>query len=75
MFKHKYHNCIFSHTSENGYHLSYHRDIEKEITSFYNNILKEPNPNRLQAMEKIITQIIRLVIEDQNTPLMKEITL
>lgn len=26
-------------------------------------------------MEKIITQIIRWVIEDQNTPLMKEITL
>ncbi len=52
MLKHKNRNFIFSLTIRNGHQLSYHRDIENEITSFYNNLLKKTNPNRLQSIEK-----------------------
>lgn len=48
---------------------------KKELTSFYNDLLKKLNPNILQAMEKIIVHILILVIEDQNMALMKEINL
>jgi len=52
MLKHKNRNFIFSLTIQNGHQLSYHRDIENEITSFYNNLLKKTNPNILQSIEK-----------------------
>lgn len=52
-----------------------HADIEQEMADFYQDLLSEPRPERLEVIRKITRNIPSLVTEDENATLLRSVTL
>jgi hypothetical protein len=53
MLQHRQHNRIFSLKKTNGERLFKHEEMEQELTTHFKDLLTEPIPNRLTAIQKI----------------------
>eukprot|EP00253_Pinus_taeda_P034383 PITA_34383 len=69
------HNQISQVTNAQGDKLETQEDIEKEFLNYFKDMCQEPNINRDEAINNISRNIPRLVSEDQNTLLLKPISL
>ena len=67
-------NCITHLVSEQGMEIQQHADIEKEILSYYKNLLTEPPLDRSCAIDSILKNISKEVTKEQNEALMRPIT-
>jgi hypothetical protein len=54
--------------------IQHHADIEKEMLSYYKNILMEPPVDRSRAIDSIFKNISKEVTKEQNDALMRPIT-
>jgi hypothetical protein len=69
------HNRISCLKKEDGSRLEAHKDIEKELVSYYEDLLTEENHSREEAIQLVTNQIPCLVTEHHNASLMHPITL
>ena len=67
-------NCITHLVSEQGMEIQQHADIEKEMLSYYKNLLTKPLIDRLCAIDSILKNIRKEVTKEQNEVLMRPIT-
>eukprot|EP00253_Pinus_taeda_P032778 PITA_32778 len=69
------HNHIAQVTNAQGEKLETQEEIEKEFLHYFKEMSKEPNTNRGEAIDDIIRHIPQLVSEEQNSLLLKPISL
>eukprot|EP00253_Pinus_taeda_P008595 PITA_08595 len=69
------HNQIAQVTNAQGEKLETQEEIEKEFLHYFKEISQEPNINRGEAIDNITRHIPRLVSEEQNSLLLKPISL
>eukprot|EP00253_Pinus_taeda_P008135 PITA_08135 len=69
------HNQISQVINAQGDKLETQEDIEKEFLNYFKEMCQEPNINRDEAINNITRNIPRLVSEEQNTLLLKPISL
>jgi hypothetical protein len=60
--------------SDQGTKIQQHSDIEKEILSYYKNLLSEPPIDRSHAIDTILRNIPKEVTKEKNEALMRPIT-
>jgi hypothetical protein len=70
MIQHCHHNRITKLKYANGNCLTEHKEIERELTSYFHNLLSEPQQDRRTAIQKITQHILNLVSPEQNKALM-----
>jgi hypothetical protein len=75
MLQHCQHNRIFSLKATNGECLFKHEEMEQELTTHFKDLLTEPIPNRLTAIQKITQHIPQLITREHNLALLREVTL
>ena len=56
-------------------HLEVHEDIENELREYFQNILREPEGNRHQAIQSIMQHIQKIITDDYNVMLLNPVTL
>jgi hypothetical protein len=72
----RFHSNHITHiTSAQGNKLISHNDIEHELTSFFLDLLSGYYPERMDVIHSITQKIPNLVSEEQNSNLMRPITL
>eukprot|EP00253_Pinus_taeda_P032540 PITA_32540 len=69
------HNQISQVTNAQGEKLETQEEIEKEFLHYFKEMSQEPNINREEAIDNITRYIPRLVFEEQNSLLLKPISL
>jgi hypothetical protein len=67
-------NHITHLVSDQGTKIQQHADIEKEMLSYYKNLLSEPPVDRSRAIDTILKNIPKEVTKEQNEALMRPIT-
>ena len=72
--QHRAKNCILSLTKADGAKVSTREQIGSELNSYFRPLLSEPNHDRTQAINKVISAIPPLVMEEQNSLLLREFT-
>eukprot|EP00253_Pinus_taeda_P026517 PITA_26517 len=75
MIKHRQRNRILSIKDRNGNRVIEQAEIEQVLIDHHKEILKEPQADRMQAIQEICSAIPCLVSEDQNKALMRAATL
>eukprot|EP00253_Pinus_taeda_P014726 PITA_14726 len=74
MIKHRQSNRILSIQDRNGNRVLEQAEIEQVLIDHHKEILKEPQTDRMQAIQEICSAIPCLVSEDQNKALMRAAT-
>ena len=67
------HNKIARIKLDMGEKIETREDMEKELTTFYKNILSELDNHRSEAISKVLETIPSLITEDHNKALMRPI--
>eukprot|EP00253_Pinus_taeda_P018479 PITA_18479 len=75
MIKHRQRNRILSINDKNGNRVDEQAEIEQVLIDHHKEILREPQADRIHAIQEICSAIPRLVTEDQNKALMRAATL
>eukprot|EP00253_Pinus_taeda_P023228 PITA_23228 len=75
MIKHRQRNKILSIKDKNGNRVVEQAEIEQVLIDHHKEILREPQADRIHAIQDICSAIPRLVTEDQNKALMRAATL
>jgi hypothetical protein len=75
MIQSRHSNRISHMISSQGNKLTSYADMEQELISFFQNLLTEPQPDRTAAITKITQNIPCLISEDQNSLLLRTISL
>jgi hypothetical protein len=70
---HRNHNIILKIRDEEGKELESHKEIEKSLVQHFQDIAKEPEVDRSEAIQRILRHIPRLVTEEHNQNLRKPI--
>jgi len=71
MIQHRQRNKILSIKDQDGERIIEHEGIEQVLKDYHEDILKEPQVDRSEAIKVICSTIPRLVTEDQNKALMR----
>jgi hypothetical protein len=74
MLQRRHTNRITHLVSDQGLEIQKHADIEKELLSYYKNLLTEPPIDRTRAIDSILKHIPKEVTNEQNEVLMHPIT-
>jgi len=75
MIQRRHSNRITIRISEKGNKITSHSNIEQELTTLFQNILVEPLLDRSESIQAIVQKIPHLVTDEQNTNLMRLISL
>ena len=75
MIYRRHHNHISYISDAQGNFITQREDIEWELITFYGSILSEPLGNKDLPFQKIVDDIPKLVVEEQNENLMQPISL
>jgi len=69
------HNNITFINNQQGERIEAHEDMEKELTGYFKDVLKEPAGNRDEAIRAITQHIPRIITEDHNNKLLQPTSL
>ena len=69
------HNNIAFLNNNQGDRLEVHEDIENKLREYFQNILREPEGNRNQAIQSITQHIPKIITGDHNFMLLQPVTL
>ena len=73
--QHRMRNKISKLRTDSGETLEEHQDISDKLQQHFNQLLSEPNPNWLEAIDKVTQRIPSLVNNEHNHSLMQPISM
>jgi hypothetical protein len=74
MVQHRHRNLIIRLVSKQGLEIQQHDDIEKELLSYYKNLLMEPPIYQSPMIDSILKHIPKDVMKEKNEALMSPFT-
>ena len=69
------HNNITHIQNEQSIRVEKHEEIETELLNYFKQVNREPNKDKSQAIEKITSNIPKLITEEHNQMLLKPVDL
>ena len=68
------HNTISFIQKQGGERVEDHAEIEQEFTNYFQEVLREPQIDRRNAIEKITQNVPRIITEENNHLLLQPVT-
>jgi hypothetical protein len=75
MIQRRHQNKITSLRDNQGNKVNNHQDIQSELMQYYSSLMQEPQQHRNEAIKKITQHIPKILNEDHNEALMRQITM